>query len=146
MKDNSHMFQLKQKLNKNILIYAVLALVLVFFAFNPEIVLASGKSVVGGNLTNSIEGASKSVKALINFLQLIALAFAFFAVLILASMGYKKSKPNSQPIGASAWLGLFFCIVVAAGAGGFIYYVKSSFYGENSTVVSPEDQIFKDIK
>lgn len=142
MKDNCHMFQ--HKLNKNILIFALLTLVLAFFAFSPEIVLASGKGAVGGNLANSIEGATKNIKASVNLTQMFSLLFAFIVAFVFAYILYKRHKQNAQQVGAGGIVAMICCILVAAGSGKFINYIQTGFYGDNATVVKPEDQIFKD--
>lgn len=144
MKENSYMFQIKQKINKTFLIYGLIAVALTFFAFHPDIVLASGGTggEAGESFTNSLDGGKKVLKALVNFFQYVGFAFGIGGVLKLIFLLRQQTKQNGQKPEGTAYLSTFAIIAIGTSVGLVAKWSKEGIFGKKNEVITNESDIF----
>lgn len=140
MKENSYMFQIKQKINKTFVIYGLIAAVLTLFAFSPEIVFANGET--GQNVVNGLDGGKNVLKAGVNFLQYLGFAFGIGAIIKLIFLLRQQTKQNGQKPEGSAYLYTIAIAIIGTSVGVTAKWLKDGFYGNKADVISTESDIF----
>lgn len=144
MKENSYMFQIKQKINKTFLIYSLIAVALTFFAFHPDIVLASGGTggEAGETFTNSLKGGKNFLKEVVNFLQYVGFAIGIGGVIKLLFLLRQQTKQNGQKPEGSAYLYTLAVIAIGTSVGLFAKFSKEGVFGKKTEVITNESDIF----